>query len=84
MRRAQRHASRKRDHQQQHGAEDQQDRPQAIFPERCAELHAISAAQNVADRFNEARRGPQPDDRAKPPVIPADLRDQTQRVWQGG
>ena len=40
--------------------------PSAIFPERRAEFDAVGAAQDVADRLDEARRGPQADDRAEP------------------
>ena len=46
------------------------DRAQAIFPERRAELHAIGAAQDVADGLDEARRGPQADQRAEPQQRP--------------
>ena len=42
------------------------DRAQPIFPERRAEFDAVGAAQDVADGLDEARRGPQADERAEP------------------
>jgi hypothetical protein len=54
------------DHQQNHGAKDQKDRAQPIFPEGRTELHAECAADNVTDRLDEARCGPQTDQGAEP------------------
>src|SRR5207248_10593469 len=53
-------------HQQEHRAEDDQDRADAIFPKRRAELHSERAAEDIADGLDEARRSPQPDERSEP------------------
>src|SRR3546814_14709604 len=54
------------DHGEDHRRDDHADRAQAIFPEGSAEGHAIGAADDVADGFDEASRGPQANQRAEP------------------
>src|SRR3546814_4880062 len=44
------------DHGEDHRRDDHADRAQAIFPEGSAEGHAIGAADDVADGFDEASR----------------------------
>ena len=73
--RAQRDARGEGEHQQHHRAQDQQHRAQAIFPEGRAEFHAIGTAQDVADRLDEACRGPQADDRSEPQQRPGARRE---------
>ena len=54
------------DQHQHHRGEDRGHRAEPILPETGRIFDAVGAAQDVAQRLDEARRGPQADDRAEP------------------